>query len=120
MGGGGFLNDIRSIHFPSRWIGYSVGENNVIYKSTNGGNIWYNQIQLGLGAFNSVFFINDTIGIAVGDGGLMYRTMNGGTVGINIISSEIPNSFNLRQNYTNTFNLKTTIEFEISKRSLIK
>lgn len=120
FGGGGFLQSVKSVYFPSKWIGYCAGENNIIYKSSNGGNIWYNQLSLGLGSFNSIHFINDTIGVAVGDGGLMYRTVTGGTVGIINISSEIPSEFRLKQNYPNPFNPETVIEFELPANNRIK
>jgi lysyl endopeptidase len=42
------------------------------------------------------------------------------TVGINQISSNVPDKFNLYNNYPNPFNPKTVIKFDISKSELVK
>ncbi|MDD5363585.1 MAG: YCF48-related protein [Ignavibacteria bacterium] len=45
---------------------------------------------------------------------------NTGVNGINVVSSGIPDSYNLYQNYPNPFNPSTTIKFDVPKSSNVK
>ncbi len=75
MSGGQFNN----LHFPSS-IGYVCGNNGVIYKTINSGNLWSYQTSSGLStnSLYSVFFVNNTVGY-VGSSGKIFRTLNGGS-----------------------------------------
>ncbi|MBK9331789.1 MAG: T9SS type A sorting domain-containing protein [Ignavibacteria bacterium] len=59
-----------------------------------------------------------------GDGGIYAQNINFngtiGPVGINVISSEVPESFTLGQNYPNPFNNMTSIEFSIKETGKYK
>jgi photosystem II stability/assembly factor-like uncharacterized protein len=58
--------------------GYVVGDEGLIFKTTDGGIIWMEQYT-GEGAnFNSVYFIDANNGCTVGDYGRIYGTTNGG------------------------------------------
>ena len=60
-------------------IGYIVGDNGIIYKSTDGGENWF---QLNSGTSNklkAVYSISTNETYAVGDGGKIIKTSNGGT-----------------------------------------
>lgn len=50
---------------------------------------------------------------------LLFIFDNNPSIGINIISTEVPNDFNLEQNYPNPFNPTTNIQFEIPKASFV-
>lgn len=96
---------------------------NKIYASTNSGNSWgeitdqnhrlpnttsltinpYNHNQLWIGTAGSGIFI-----------------FEGLTIGIRRISSGIPKSFELYQNFPNPFNPKTVINFSIHQKALVK
>ena len=70
-----FLN---SIHFSSINIGTVVGDNGNIYRTTDGGSSWNQQLANQSYDLNGVFFYNENIGTAVGEGGRILRTTNGG------------------------------------------
>ncbi|RPI16857.1 MAG: T9SS C-terminal target domain-containing protein [Ignavibacteriae bacterium] len=100
------------------WCGGSYGH---IFKTTNGGFNWYEQIVLSNNFRNAFWFYNDSIGWAVGGAGQILKTTNGGTyVSIENISEEIPSQFYLYQNYPNPFNSQTTIEFDIKEKNNYK
>jgi len=98
----GFLNETTG------WVG---GWGTFIlptYETTNGGSNWH---LAGWGYnVNRFRFLSDTIAYAVGDRVFKYSNE---TVGINLISSEIPSSFQLHQNYPNPFNPVTFINYEL-------
>ncbi|MCI0449682.1 MAG: SBBP repeat-containing protein [Chlorobi bacterium] len=48
------------------------------------------------------------------------KFLGGELIGINVISTEVPQSFKLYQNYPNPFNPVTTIKFDIQKASFVK
>lgn len=123
---------IARVPYPSNELNYSVfftdlntgfcgGTGGYIFKTTDSGNNWQQQI-VPIDGFRRDFnFINDTTGWAVGGGGYILKTTNGGTyVRIETISNEIPKQFNLYQNYPNPFNPQTTIEIYVPLEDNIK
>ena len=56
-----FSKNISSIHFPNDTIGYIVGKDGLVFKTTDGGNNWLNLSPDSISNYTSVFFINDTI-----------------------------------------------------------
>jgi hypothetical protein len=66
---------------------------------------------------NNVLYAGITGGTS-GNG--VYARSLGELIGINLISSEVPNSFSLSQNYPNPFNPNTNIDFQIAKKGLAK
>ncbi|MDQ3020308.1 MAG: T9SS type A sorting domain-containing protein [Bacteroidota bacterium] len=88
------------------WVGGHTGL--ATYKTTNGGLQWQ-FAGWGIGV-NRFRFLNDTLAYAVGDRVYKYSRE---PVGINLISSEVPSSFQLQQNYPNPFNPVTKIKFDV-------
>jgi photosystem II stability/assembly factor-like uncharacterized protein len=78
----GFNQDLKSVQFISDTVGWAVGTNGTIIKTTNGGNTWAD-ISPGAGVttqtLNAVYFINANQGWVVGNNGTFLRTTNGGT-----------------------------------------
>ncbi|HWA07089.1 MAG TPA: YCF48-related protein [Ignavibacteria bacterium] len=104
-----------SVFFTNLNTGYAGGTNGYMYKSTNGGLNWYQQVITGGGFRNDINFVNDTTGWVVGGGGQIFKTTTGGQfVGIELYSNIIPNEFVLSQNYPNPFNNVTVIKFQIT------
>lgn len=71
---------LLSVQFPSSNIGYAVGFNGTIVKTTDTGNNWFPQTS-GVSnsvSLNSIFCLNDTICYAVGDSGTILKTTDGG------------------------------------------
>ncbi|MFA5927045.1 MAG: YCF48-related protein [Patescibacteria group bacterium] len=68
---------VTGINFPSASIGYAVGQNNLILKTTDGGANW--SAQTGSGNFTSVYCASTTTCWAVGTGNVILKTTNGGT-----------------------------------------
>lgn len=71
------MNDIY-FHEPSSSIGYAVGSNGRILKTTNSGLTWTAKTSGTSQKLNSVFFTNAITGFAVGDN-VILKTVNGGT-----------------------------------------
>jgi photosystem II stability/assembly factor-like uncharacterized protein len=99
--------------FTSENVGYAGGSGQTFFKSTNGGQYWFEQNAPPLGAL-SMHFVNDSVGWRTGTIGRLYHTTNGGyTVGIRNIGNEISKNYFLSQNYPNPFNPTTKIKFDI-------
>jgi hypothetical protein len=94
---------------------YLVGENNTIYKSTNGGLDWTHQLLNGNNNynFNSVYFPDSQNGWVVGANGIIMHTATGGTVDVREIATGKAASFALAQNYPNPFNPTTVIDYAV-------
>lgn len=110
----GYMN---CIFFSNVNIGWSCGDNNQIYKSTDAGIIWKreNTSQFSPWGYGGLYFASDSIGWSVGTAGkIVYTTSSGLTFAKEQFSS-IPNNMNLRQNYPNPFNSSTKIKYEIKK-----
>ena len=72
---------LKSTCFPTPNIGYSVGQNATILKTTNGGQTWIS-LNTGLpiyGTLLSVCFIDANIGYVVGYANVILKTTDGGT-----------------------------------------
>jgi len=105
----GFLNE------NTGWVG-GWGSNYSFpnYQTTNGGANWH---LAGWGYnVNRFRFLNDTLAYSVGDRVYKYSRE---TVGINLISSEIPSSFQLHQNYPNPFNPVTVIRYSLIENRFV-
>ena len=88
-----------------------------IYKSINGGLNWYNVYCPTNVRLERIKFFNANTGLIFGENYVIIRTTNGGgnfISGINIIKSEVPDSYSLEQNYPNPFNSVTSIKFKVA------
>ncbi len=74
-------SNLTSVYFPSKNIGYAVGDCGTLIKTTDAGNTWValnTHMNLDL---RSIFFINDTVGFLIGyhnTSNEVYKTNNGG------------------------------------------
>jgi photosystem II stability/assembly factor-like uncharacterized protein len=111
--------EIFNFYFVNSNTGWFVGNNSMIYKTTNSGANWNQQIPLVSGSFYSVNFLDTNIGW-VAAGNSLLKTTNGGVpLGIHPVSTEIPNKFSLSQNYPNPFNPNTKIQFSLLTSSFV-
>ena len=102
-----------SFTFIDSLTGWIAGGPGKIFKTTDGGLSWNQQVNINEGFFD-IFFIDQNNGWAVGENGTIIHTTNGG---VTFIEQEPnpsqPNSFFLSQNYPNPFNPVTKIKFSI-------
>lgn len=103
-----------SFFFTDINTGYAVGYNQVILRTSNGGNNWQIQTGVNSNTLNSVYFVNSNTGWAVGNNGTIIKTTDGGgLVNLQIQNEQLPANFQLYQNYPNPFNPDTKINFDI-------
>lgn len=69
--------NFKDIAFTSSSIGYIVGDNGVVLKTTNNGNNWVSTFSDSTQSFISTSFVNDNIGYVLTSTNL-YKTTNGG------------------------------------------
>lgn len=69
---------VKSLYFIDETTGCLVGNDGIIFKSTDGGYYWSSQTSGTTKDLNSVFFINANQGWAVGDEGTILYSNNGG------------------------------------------
>jgi len=110
-----------SIEFSSYNTGYCGGDQGKIYKTTDGGFNWSQQISVG-GPFTSIYCHNDSIVWAVGAVGSrnIYKTINGGLTSASAGSIHLEESPELFQNYPNPFNSTTSIKFRVVFRDFVR
>lgn len=109
--------EIYNFHFINAVTGWFVGNNSMIYKTTNGGTNWNQQISPVSGIFTCVNFLNSNIGWIAAGSSLLKTTSGGVPIVIQPISTEIPKHFSLSQNYPNPFNPATKIQFALPNSS---
>jgi photosystem II stability/assembly factor-like uncharacterized protein len=71
----------QSVCFPSEKVGFIVGQNGGILKTTDGGASWFylkKSKNIGNPRFRAVFFSDILRGWICGEGGVMWRTVDGG------------------------------------------
>lgn len=71
----------QSVCFPSEKIGFIVGQNGGILKTTDGGVSWFylkKSKNIGNPRFRAVFFSDILRGWICGEGGILWRTVDGG------------------------------------------
>ena len=94
----------------------------LVFKSTNGGNIWgYQEIDTSyhIGFFGAIDFINPNTGWAFEGNGA--KTTNGGGSFTSVRNNEVTiKNYKLFQNYPNPFNPETNICYNISNKSDVK
>jgi photosystem II stability/assembly factor-like uncharacterized protein len=68
-----------SIHFEDNLTGWVCGQNGSIFKTTNGGVTWFQQLSTTSSPLRSVYFTSGMQGCACGDNGTIIKTATGGT-----------------------------------------
>ncbi|MCC6865774.1 MAG: T9SS type A sorting domain-containing protein [Ignavibacteria bacterium] len=110
-----------SIFFSSINTGWTCGGAAKVFKTTNGGYNWLQQVIPVFTAYSSVFFINDSIGWCAGNTGTILQTSSGGLiVPIQLTGHNLPIIYKIYHNYPNPFNPSTIIRFEIPQNSYVK
>jgi photosystem II stability/assembly factor-like uncharacterized protein len=114
--------DLYDLHFVSANVGWAVGtftgyfpdEYGNIFKTTNGGENWIEQLTpLISNALTGCYFLNQNNGWAVGEYGTIWETTNGGvTFIVEENNPTQPEEFLLQQNYPNPFNPSTKISWQ--------
>lgn len=74
----GTTEDLLGVHFISTSIGYIVGKNGTMLKTTNGGTNWMSLNSGTTTNLYSVFFTDANTGYAVGDNETIIKTIDGG------------------------------------------
>ncbi len=86
---------LRDVFFINENLGWVVGSQGKVLKTTDGGNSWQNISINTSVSLNSVWFVSSEIGFIAGSNGLAFKTIDGGTtwnsfnLGYNIILNEI-------------------------------
>jgi len=80
-------NHLYSIQETNFNIAYAAGANGTIYKTTDQGSTWIQQISGTTSNLKFINFLDDNVGCIVGDNGCVLKTTNGG---LTWISSTIP------------------------------
>lgn len=124
-----FLNSVCAIDENFVWIaGYDSlanfwGGDQVIYRSTNGGDDWQPQVS-GTERYlelHSIHFTNVNSGWSVGDAGTILHTIDGG--GVTFIEEneiyEIATDYYFSNNFPNPFNPNTKIRYSIPQASKV-
>ena len=99
---------LGQIYFYSPSIGWCTSNNN-LYKTTNAGYNWTNQMSSG-----GLVYMKDSLnGFCFSTNGKIFITGTGGLVGVQPNTNIILDKFYLQQNYPNPFNPTTKINYEL-------
>src|SRR5512139_249721 len=71
--------NLNSIFFIDANIGWSVGDEGIIIKTTDGGNNWITQAGVTTDNLYSVYFVNSNIGWIVGENVRIMKSTDGGS-----------------------------------------
>lgn len=74
----GTLENLNGIYFTDANTGWAVGNNGLVLKTTNGGNIWFSQYFPVTSHNTCVFFATNTTGYVGNYNSFVYKTTDGG------------------------------------------
>ncbi len=74
----GTIKDLMDVYFCNADMGFVVGSEGLILKTTNGGITWSSYSGLPNYYLNSVYFTDYQTGYIAGDYGIILKTTNGG------------------------------------------
>jgi photosystem II stability/assembly factor-like uncharacterized protein len=101
----GTTKNLKSVHFVTKNIGFTVGDSGTILKTTNGGKNWAVRSSSTSENLNNVYFLNIKRGYIVGENGTYLTSIDSGntwTKEIIEIEKDVPLNTNLP--VTNSFN----------------
>ena len=102
----GTNNNLKDLFFVNAFVGFAIGDNSTLLKTTNGGRSWNPiEMQFGNRNFNSIFAFDENNLIAAGELGSVFITNDGG---INWYNADVPN-FELSFNHIIFYNSNTGI-----------
>jgi photosystem II stability/assembly factor-like uncharacterized protein len=108
---------LLGVSAPSANVIYVCGTQGMIFKSTNGGDIWIRSTTPTTRYLRAIYFFDEKRGFAVGDSGVILRTTNGGVTSVSDGEALLPMKFVLEQNYPNPFNSVTVIRYQLPVNS---
>jgi photosystem II stability/assembly factor-like uncharacterized protein len=107
------IGELHGVSAPSANVVYVCGTQGMIFKSTNGGDMWDTTAVPTKCNLNAIYFFDENRGFAVGDSGTILYTSSGGVTSVRDREGSLPKAFSLEQNYPNPFNSTTVIKFSL-------
>lgn len=108
-----------SVDFVSSDKGWMCGSNGKIRYSSNGGEYWTVQNSGVTEDLKSITFTDEFTGYAIGTNGTILKTITGGLTNISKNQNNLPESYELYQNFPNPFNPETKIKFSIPEPGFV-
>ena len=78
---------LNRCYFVTAQIGWVVGENGLIMKTTNGGQSWITQNAGSTATWNGIYFLSAQEGYVVGTQGTLAKTSDGGNSWVSIVTN---------------------------------
>lgn len=91
----GYEGWFNGVFFSNKDMGWVVGQNGKILKTTNGGNSWISRTSGTSNSLESIFFVNPDIGWIVGGSGTILKSNDGGNTWIKQKSGTTKNLYSV-------------------------